>query len=134
MHNHDIASLVRAALEISGCSTGQIGSFDAHSTIQLELADLPVLNIAQIDNALWMWSTLLEVGDTLLAQRSENLLRFLMQEFTFAKTGQLQLCVTEGQLVLKAMVDDSGYANPQALAESIDSYLIALQELLETCG
>lgn len=131
MHNIDIAPLLREALLISGCSDEQIGSFDGHSTIELEMANLPAINIGLIDSGLWFWSGLIEISDVLLAHRSEDLLRFLMQGCAFARTEQMQLVENNGVLELRVMLADSAYANAEAFAGTVDAYLTALTILCD---
>ncbi|AZC90118.1 Invasion protein B family [Pseudomonas carnis] len=131
MHNLDIATLLKDALNHSGCSEQQIGSFDGHSTIELEMENLPSLKIGIVDDGLWFWSTLVETGDVLLAHRSEDLLRFLMKGFDSSRTGQLQLVEVDGMLEMRAMLSESVYASPESLADGIEAYIIALTELYE---
>ncbi|AZC51699.1 Type III secretion system protein BsaR [Pseudomonas chlororaphis subsp. piscium] len=131
MHNIDIASLLRDALTHSGCSDQQIGTFDGHSTIELEMAELPSINIGIIDDGLWFWSSLIEISDMLLAHRSEELLRFLMGGFAFARTEQMQLVEASGMLEVRVMLADSAYVSAEALADAVEAYLAALTTLCE---
>lgn len=124
-----IASLLREALIISGCTDLQIGNFDGHSTIELELKGLPALNISVLDNGLWFWSSLIKVGDMLLTHRSEALLRFLMQGCAFARTEQMQLVTTNDLLTVRVLLADSAIVDANALANALDTYLVALAEL-----
>lgn len=126
MRDIDIALLLREALTISGCNDQQIGNFDGLSTIELEMANLPAVNIRLIDSGLWFWSGLVEISDVLLAHRSENLLRFLMQGCAFARTEQMQLVENNGLLELRVLLADSAYVNADALAGTLDAYLTAL--------
>ncbi len=126
-----IASLLREALVISGCTDAQIGSFDGHSTIELKLEDLPALNISVLDNGLWFWSALVEVGDMLLAHRSEALLHFLMQGWAFARTEQMQLVKANGLLEVRVLLADSAFVDAKALANTLDIYLVALTALCD---
>ncbi|WP_338806801.1 Invasion protein B family [Pseudomonas chlororaphis] len=131
MHNIDIASLLREALIHAGCSDQQIGSFDGHSTIELEMANLPSINIGVVDEGLWFWSTVTESGDMLLAHRSQELLRFTMEGFEFARTGQLQLVEINGMLEVRVMLADSACESAESLADAIESYLVALTALCD---
>ncbi|ROM93865.1 Invasion protein B family [Pseudomonas brassicacearum] len=131
MQNIDIASLLREALTLSGCSDKQIGTFDGHSTIELELTSLPAINIGVVDNDLWFWSGLIETGDMLLAHRSEDLLRFLMRGCAFARTEQMQLVETNGMLEVRVMLADSACADAASLADTVDAYLTALTSLCD---
>lgn len=127
----DIASLLRDALVLSGCTDEQIGSFDGHSTIELELSDLPAINIGIVDDGVWFWSGVIESSDRLLDHCASDLLRFLMKGFVFARTEQLQLVDSNGILEVRALLAESAIASPETLAEALDSYLNALTSLNE---
>lgn len=129
MPNFDIASLLREALEQSGCTAEQISSFDSHSTIELQLVGLPSLNIAVIDNDLWFWSSLIDSGDMLYGHRSEALLRYLMSGFASARTGQLQLTDVEDRLEVRCMLAERCVESAESLAVAIDEYLTCLSQL-----
>ncbi|WMI97562.1 Invasion protein B family [Pseudomonas chlororaphis subsp. aurantiaca] len=131
MHTLDIASLLRDALVLSGCTSEQVGSFDGHSTIELELTNLPAINIGVVDDGLWFWSNLIESTPMLLAHRSEDLLRFLMQGCAFALTEQLQLVETNGMLEVRVRLAESAYASAEALAQTVEAYLAALTALYD---
>ncbi|MCK3838856.1 MULTISPECIES: InvB/SpaK family type III secretion system chaperone [Pseudomonas] len=131
MHTLDIASLLRDALALSGCTPEQVGSFDGHSTIELELTDLPAINIGVVDGGLWFWSDLVESGPVLLAHRSEDLLRFLMRGCKFALTEQMQLVETNGMLEVRVRLAEFAYASAQALSETIEAYLVELTTLFD---
>ncbi|TKK37729.1 Invasion protein B family [Pseudomonas fluorescens] len=131
MHNIDIASLLREALAYSGCTDQQIGSFDGHSTIELEMNSLPSINIRVMEEGLWFWSPLIEASDMLLAHRSEDLLRFLMEGFTFSRTEQLQLVNTDGTLEVRVLMADSTHVSAESLADAIEAYLEALTTLCD---
>ena len=75
----DIAQLVRAALEESGCDPALLGDLDSHSTIALDLHDLPSIHVSAQDGEVWLWSRLAEHNEAVLAQRAAELLRELMQ-------------------------------------------------------
>lgn len=131
MQHIDIASLLRDALQLSGCTDEQIGSFDGHSTIELELANLPNIHMNVVEGGLWFWSSLVESGDMLLGHCSEHLLRFLMQGCAFARTEQMQLADINGQLEVRVLLAESAYDSAEQLATTIEDYLTALTTLCE---
>lgn len=131
MSQIDIAVLLRSALELSGCTNEQIGSFDSHSTIELDMAGLPSINIGLIDDDLWFWSAVTESGSMLFAHHSENLLRFLLQGFRFARTEQLQLADVDNMLEVRVLLNRQATESPQALADALEAYLESLTLLCE---
>lgn len=133
MHNIDIAQQLREALKLSGCSDQQIGEFDSYSTIELEFTDLPSLNMAVTDDDLWFWSSVGELSPSAYSYCAERLLSFLLEGFSFARTGQLQLLMTGEVLEVRVMLRPDVIASPQEMADAIDGYverLIALREVL----
>jgi hypothetical protein len=131
MQHIDIATLLRDALQLSGCTDEQVGTFDGHSTIELELESMPNIYMGVIDDGLWFWSQLVESGDMLLGHCSQSLLRFLMQGCGFARTEQMQLAEIDGQLQVRVLLAESAYANAEQLATTIEDYLAALTTLCE---
>lgn len=131
MNYIDIASLLREALALSGCTDEQMGSFDGHSTIELELSDMPAIKLGFIDDGVWFWSALVECSDMLLMHRSTELLRFLMQGFAFARTEQMQLLEVEGMLEVRVLLADSALMSADSLADAVEGYLGALTTLCE---
>jgi hypothetical protein len=65
MQDIDIADLLRRALLNKGCSSEQVGRFDGHSNIELELTNLPSLNVEQVEGDVWFWSSVEESSPTL---------------------------------------------------------------------
>ncbi|VVO48339.1 Invasion protein B family [Pseudomonas fluorescens] len=131
MSQIDVAVLLRSALELSGCTDEQIGSFDSHSTIELDMVGLPSINIGLIDDGLWFWSPVVESGSMLFGHHSENLLRFLLQGFRFARTEQLQLADVNNMLEVRVLLNRQATESPEALADALDAYLESLTLLCE---
>lgn len=133
MYAIDIASLVREALVLSGCTEQQVGQFDGHSTIELEFTDLPNLNIAVLDSGAWFWSPVVELSPAAQAHYAPALLNFLMQGFPPARTEQLQLNRIGDMLEVRVLLSEASVASPSAMAEAIEAYverLDALQDVL----
>lgn len=133
MHNLNIAVLLREALVLSGCNEQQIGQFDEHSTIELEFSDLPSLHIVAEQGDVWCWSNLGRFNAQARAHHAEPLLNFLLEGFAFARTGQMQLLVTDDLLEVRVLLSPEALASAAPLAEAIDSYverLLVLREVL----
>ncbi|KMN36753.1 type III secretion system chaperone SpaK [Chromobacterium sp. LK1] len=128
----DIAQLVRAALEESGCDPALLGDLDSHSTIALDLHDLPSIHVSAQDGEVWLWSRLAEHNEAVLAQRAAELLRELMQGCHFTRSGQLQLAANDGYLELKAMVHPDCLADGKRFSEALNGYFDALERFSES--
>lgn len=129
---YDIAQLVCDALKESGCEQSITDTLDSHSTIALDLLDLPSINVSvQDDEDVWLWSLLGEHSEILLTQRGSELLQVLLQGCHFARSGQLQLAVQEGELVLKALVHPNYLKDGQFFSEALNGFF---DELDRFCG
>lgn len=132
MYAVDIAQLVCAALEESGCEQSHIDKLDSHSTIALDLHDLPSIHVSlQDDNDVWLWSLLGEHSEVLLDQRGSELLKALLQGCHFTRSGQLQLTVQDGELVLKALVHPNYLKDGHGFSEALNGFF---DELDRFCG
>lgn len=123
MYTLNIAQLVSAALEESGCDSATIGSLDNHSTIALDLYDLPTIHISvQDDEDVWLWSRLGEYSEMVLSQRSAEVLQALLPGCHFARSGQLQLDVQDGELVLKLLVHPNYLTDAQVFSNVLNGF------------
>jgi hypothetical protein len=122
MFTPDIAQLVRSALHESGCDPRLFSTLDNQSTITLELRDLPATCISQQGDNVWLWADLMEYNEVLLQQLSPQFLPALMREAHFACSGQLQLAVNEGQLVLKALVHAEYLTGSQSFSQALNDF------------
>ncbi|WLG97493.1 hypothetical protein [Pseudomonas sp. FP198] len=52
----DIAGLLREALRHSGCVDSQIGHFDSHGTITMQLSNLPDVSLEVVEGDVWLWA------------------------------------------------------------------------------
>jgi hypothetical protein len=133
MYNLDIAQLLRDALQLSGCTDQQIGQFDGHSTIELELSDLPSLNIAASEAGVWCWSYVAQFSLQSREHYASALLGFLFEGFAHARTEQMQLVFIDDTLELRVLLSEQAVSGPRELADAVDGYverLIALREML----
>ncbi len=126
----DIADLLRRALQSRGCSQEQVGSFDGHSTIELELSDLPNLNVEQVDDDVWFWSSVAECNSAQLRYCAADLLQWLMPVWPYARTGQMQLAHIDDRLELRVMLGSQALESDESLADALDSFLEQLHTLL----
>ena len=131
MNSLDLATLLREALTLSGCTQEQIGQFDGHSTIELEFTGLPKVNLAVIDTGVWMWSPITPLTPTLRQQRAGAMLDFLLQGFSASRTEQLQLSEVDDVLELRVLLGDAAVADAAAFAAAIEAYIQRLDSLHE---
>ena len=129
MSGVDIADLLRRALQCRGCSKEQVGNFDGHSTIELELQNLPNLNVEQVDKDVWFWSSVEECNSAQLRHCAADLLQWLMPVCPYARTGQLQLAQVNDRLELRVMLSSETLDSEESLAEALDLFLESLQAL-----
>ncbi|KVT72950.1 SPI-1 type III secretion system chaperone SpaK [Burkholderia ubonensis] len=127
MYALDIVQLVRAALEESGCDPTLVGALDSHSTILLDLRDLPSIHISAQDEDVWLWSLIAEHGDAVVAQCGGTLLHALMDGCAFARGGQLQLVVQDGSLALKGLVHPDYLGDGRRFSEALNGFFNSLE-------
>lgn len=127
MQHLDIADLVRRSLLGRGCSAEQVGSFDGHSNIELQLTNLPSLNIEQLDQDVWLWSALEDCTPNLLNYCGADLLQFLMKGWYFARSGQMQLVDADGRLELRAMLNETALSSEDGMGDALDAFLEAME-------
>ncbi|MEN3029784.1 SPI-1 type III secretion system chaperone SpaK [Chromobacterium amazonense] len=127
MYTPDIAQLVRAALEESGCDPSLVGELDSHSTIALDLHELPSIYISILDDEVWLWSLIGDYSDAVINQRGGELLAALMQGCGFARGGQLQLAVQDGSLALKALVHPDYLSSGNRFSEALNGFFDSLE-------
>ncbi|AXE31998.1 type III secretion system chaperone SpaK [Chromobacterium phragmitis] len=128
----DIAQLVRSALQESGCDPSLLGALDNHSTIALDLHDLPSIHVAAQDDDVWLWARLTEHGDAAAAQRAPELLAALLQDCGYARGGKLQLALNEGALELRALVRPALLEDGRAFSEALQGFFDSLERFCET--
>lgn len=125
----DIADLLRHALLSRGCSDQQVGNFDGHSTIELELDNLPNINVEQVGDDVWFWSSVGECNSAMLHYCAADLLQMLMSGCAYARSGQLQLAEVDDRLELRVMLGVQALAGEENLADALDAFLESVQAL-----
>ncbi|EXF96143.1 type III secretion system chaperone SpaK [Pseudomonas fluorescens HK44] len=130
MGHLDIAGLLREALLYSGCTDKQLGHFDSHSTIEMQMKDLPDINVGSVDGEVWVWAAVMELGPLHLNHCAVDLLQFLLQGSPWSRSGQLHLCQVEGHLELRLMSNEQALSDAQNFAQALDAFVAAMEELL----
>lgn len=127
----EIADLLREALRHSGCVDSQIGHFDSHSTIQMQMNNLPDVSVAVVADDVWIWAAVAPATPHVLNHCAFDVMQFLLQGNAFSRTGQLHLCVVQGQLELRLMANDSALSDAEHFAQALDAFVLAIETLCE---
>lgn len=131
MMSMDLADLLREALRHSGCKDSQIGHFDSHSTIEMQMKSLPDINVAMVDGDVWVWSTVAEANPSAMNQCAFDLMQFLLEGNPFSRTGQLHLCVVQERLELRLMANAHALGDAEHFAQALDAFVQATETLCE---
>ncbi|BBP60589.1 Invasion protein B family [Pseudomonas sp. St316] len=127
----DIAGLLRQALRHSGCADSQIGHFDNHSTIEMQMMKLPDISVAVVEGDVWIWAMVTEATPQTFKYCAFDLMRFLLEGNAFSRTGQLHLCEIEGRLELRLMANALALSDAEHFAQALDRFVQAVETLLE---
>jgi len=125
----DIADLLREALRYSGCKDSQIGHFDSHSTIEMQMRDLPDVNVGNVDGDVWVWAAVMQIGPVQLGHSAAALLQILLQGCPWSRSGQLHLCEIEGVLELRLMCNEHALSDASHFAQALDHFVVVVEEL-----
>ncbi|NVZ99852.1 Invasion protein B family [Pseudomonas gingeri] len=129
MRDMDIAERLRGALLYSGCTQAQLGQFDSHSTIEMEMIEQPNISLNVIDDDVWLWSVVAQMTPATFGYHAGNLMQFLLKGNAHARTGQLQLFESDGQLEVRLMLGEQALTSDRAFAEALDGFMEAIEEL-----
>ena len=127
----DIADLLREALRHSGCKDSQIGHFDSHSTIEMQMKELPDINVGNVDGDIWVWTAVIQIEPAQLDRNAAALLQILLRGCPWSRSGQLHLCEVEGQLELRLMCNEEALGDASHFAQALDHFVVVVEEL---CG
>ncbi|WP_085723146.1 Invasion protein B family [Pseudomonas sp. R37(2017)] len=127
----DIADLLREALRHSGCKDSQIGHFDSHSTIEMQMKELPDINVGNVDGDIWVWTAVIQIEPAQLDRNAAALLQILLRGCPWSRSGQLHLCKVEGQLELRLMCNEEALGDASHFAQALDHFVVVVEEL---CG
>lgn len=131
MRQVDIAGLLREALLHSGCTDKQLGLFDSHSTIEMQMKDMPNINVGIVDTDVWVWAAITEIGPRQFNHCAVELLQFLLQGCPWSRSGQLHLCEVQGQLELRLLGNEQALCDAEHFAQALDHFVAAIEQL---CG
>lgn len=134
MHNTDIADLLRRALRAKGCTEAQVGSFDMHSNIELELLNMPSLNLEKIDDDLWFWAEMDFRGDASFESVAPALLKYLMDGARFSRTGQMQMVRIDHRLNLRSPVGMTAFDDEHTFGQALEEFLAAIEVVTGILG
>lgn len=127
----DIADLLRDALRHSGCVDSQIGHFDSHSTIEMQMKNLPDINVAVVEGDVWVWAVIAPASPNVMNHCAFELMQFLLEGNAFSRTGQLHLCEVQGQLELRLMANDHALGDVVHFAQALDAFVLSIDTLCE---
>ena len=126
----DIAEILCRSLENMGY-TGELSEFDAHSTIEIGLENLPSLFISVIDERVWLWSRLTWMSNDTLFTWGGELWLELQEVLPSVVTGQPVLGHGEEGYELKALIDEGCFQQETGLDELLESFFLLCQRLQE---
>lgn len=128
MRPRTLDELVKAALLHSGCNAQQIGSFDSHGTIEMEMLNLPNISIGKVDEDVWLWSSVAPTGPSLYRQ-SSALLQFIFKACPFARSGQIQLAEIDGRLELRLMAGPRALSSGENFSAALNDFILRIEAL-----
>jgi len=134
MDNIDIADLLRRALRTRGCSDQQVGTFDSHSNIELQLQDLRSLNSEQVQDQLWFWTPLNPHTRLSVESNAMPLLTLLMNGAQYAQSGQMQLVDNEHRLELRCLISQSALQDEHVFGLALEEFLGAIEAVVGILG
>jgi hypothetical protein len=127
----DIADLLREALRHSGCVDSQIGHFDSHSTIEMQMKNLPDISVAVVEGDVWVWAAVAEASPNVMNHCAFELMQFLLEGNAYSRTGQLHLCVVQERLELRLMANAHATGDAEHFAQALDGFVQATETLCE---
>jgi hypothetical protein len=126
----DVAEVLRHSLDKMGY-TGSKFEFDAHSTIEIELENIPSLFISVINERVWLWSRLTWMGSNTLTTWGGELLLELQEALPSVVTGQPILGHGEDGYELKALIDEYCFQQETGLEALLEAFFLLCQRLQE---
>lgn len=131
MIKNNLGELVKNALLHSGCEAGLIKDLDNHTTVQIQLKNMPSMFVGTVDDRTVIWSDLCDFHESIITYHSENLLREIMGGFICSENGQLGIRESNGQLQLCAYMADAYLRRPNAMAEAINAFFESQSRVIE---
>ncbi|ETT01907.1 type III secretion system protein [Providencia sp. PROV188] len=103
---------------------------DCHSNIQLEMSDVPAINIDLSSDDLIIWCSLMECNysrlDASHASLLKSILEYVPRNFY---PGQPALNIMENNLVLSAVLKETSLDDMQLFADSFEEFFERVNEL-----
>ncbi|MGF0236986.1 hypothetical protein ACQR3P_27325 [Rhodococcus sp. IEGM1300] len=131
MRSMDIAQLLREALLHSGCTGAQMGHFDSHSTIEMQMKDSPDISVGEVEGVVWVWASITEARPHAFDHCAVDLWQFLLEGSPWSRSGQLHLCEVNGQLELRLMCNELALCDADHFAQALDAFVGSIETL---CG
>ncbi|MHC8315271.1 InvB/SpaK family type III secretion system chaperone [Pseudomonas sp. LB3P31] len=129
MRHAEIARLLNEALLYCTCAGRSPMHFDHHSTLDLQMADLPSINVADVQGDVVVWSRVMDVRPELLRHSAVELLQILLQGFPWSRSGQLHLREVEGQLELRLLTNEQALSTARHFGQALDHFMAVQEEL-----
>lgn len=126
---YDVVALLTDMLKEAGLENVMDADLSNHNTISLNMKnDIPPIHIRNLDDTVWVWSTLGDYNLSNLVYSSSNLfpVMFDYNEDVFY-TGQPCLYPIDGNLDLRAQVKEKYLESPAAFMELLDNFLNVMQ-------
>lgn len=106
MSNIDLVQLIRDSLFAIGCPPGIISDLDSHSAITISLDDMPAINIAMVDNFVWLWANFDHPSDHQLQSSAYNILNLMLQAFPYSINEIVEMHRSDEFLQLRVVIKD----------------------------
>jgi hypothetical protein len=116
-----LEDLVKQGLISIGCSQDKLHGLDSHSTIAIEIKNIPDLMISIVNDRLWIWSALSSICEENMEDAASKVLVLLTEGMDGVETGQLILAKTDQGYELKGLVDVE-WARQEGLETVIESF------------
>lgn len=129
MH-YDISEQLKNSLSNMGFPPDKC-QFDAHSTIEISLENMPSLYLSVISDRIWLWTALTWMDSSTLSVWGCELWEELQQALDWIITGQPVLGLGDNGYELKALVDESCFEVDGGFDELLESFFLLCERLNE---
>lgn len=103
--HRSLDEMVREMTTQLGLPSSQMAALDAHSTIAIQIHDLPDVMLSALDDRLWIWSLLPQFNEDWLQDHAAAVLPILTTAIEGVEGGQPTLGIGEHGYEWKAMVN-----------------------------
>ncbi|TFZ49377.1 type III secretion apparatus InvB [Serratia proteamaculans] len=129
----NIAEFLHRTLSSMGYE-GQRFEFDANSTIEITLKNIPSLFISVINERIWLWSRLSWMNSNTLVDRGSELWFELQEALPSVVTGQPVLGRGCDGYELKALMDENCFQQEKELEKLLESFFLLCTRLQARCS